>query len=307
MTDGHVRAVEPGDDREVVVLGIDAGGTGTRARAVVGDQIVFEGTGGPGNPKAVTADVLAASFDQALAGCPAPRRVGACIAGAGDERTQIRMTDMLSDYFPGATIRVAPDYVAAFQAAPQGIDVCVIAGTGSLVCSNHDGNYAVSGGNGWIIGDHGSAARLGRAALDWIIDNWATLPIRVGRQVSEIFGARDRQMIVRSLNGSPSPASFLARAAVILTAEAERGEAWAAELLRTEMSALARTTAQHIARHVANVNPVNIALAGGVWESRMAAAVYVEALDAISPATVHSVIAPEAPIVGAIRFAASIG
>src|SRR5262249_47577599 len=78
---------------------------------------------------------------------------------------------------PGADSQGAPDYVAAFLAAPRGTDACIVAGTGSVVCSRAaDGGYRVSGGRGWILGDHGSAARLGRAALEHFVNHPAAVP-----------------------------------------------------------------------------------------------------------------------------------
>jgi len=44
-----------------LVVGIDAGGTSTRARGVRYGHVVHEGTGGPGNPIAVDPAALRAS------------------------------------------------------------------------------------------------------------------------------------------------------------------------------------------------------------------------------------------------------
>ena len=138
-----------------LVVGIDAGGTSTRARAVRHRQIVHEATSGPGNPLAVDSVTMEASYHAALADCPPPAHVAACVAGAGGQEEQGRIAELLMARFPGAQVRVEPDFVAALLAAPAGTDVCVIAGTGSVICSATDGGFAVSGGQGWILGDHG--------------------------------------------------------------------------------------------------------------------------------------------------------
>jgi N-acetylglucosamine kinase-like BadF-type ATPase len=64
------------------------------------------------------------------------------------------------------------------------------------------------------------------------------------------------------------PAAFLARAAPLLTAAAERGEAWAATALDHQMRMLAATTSDHVARwsHPA----ARLGLSGGVWSSDIA-------------------------------------
>ena len=87
---------------------------------------------------------------------------------------------------------VAPDYVAAFLAAPRGSDVCIVAGTGSVVCSRaDDGSFVVSGGRGWILGDHGGAARLGRAALEHYVTDPEEVPAGFTAAVAALTGGRD--------------------------------------------------------------------------------------------------------------------
>jgi N-acetylglucosamine kinase-like BadF-type ATPase len=142
-----------------VVVGIDAGGSSTRARATRHGTVVFEGSGGPGNPLTADQQTVRASYRIALAGCPAAGRVAACVSGTRGQAQRAQIAGLLSGRFPGANIHVAPDYVAAFLAAPQGTDACIVAGTGSVVCSRAgDGGYQASGGLGWILSDHGSAA-----------------------------------------------------------------------------------------------------------------------------------------------------
>ena len=156
--------VGPDPDEHAVVVGIDAGGSSARARAVRRGVPVFEGSGGPGNPLMGGPQTIRASYWAALDGCPAATRVAACVSGGGAEAPRAQIAALLTDRFPGAEVHVAPDYVAAFLAAAPDSDLCIVAGTGSVVCSRAaDGSFPISGGRGWILGDHGGAARLGRA------------------------------------------------------------------------------------------------------------------------------------------------
>lgn len=153
------RTAENGQE---VIDGIDAGGSSTRARALERSAPVFEGVGGPGNPLMAGPETIRASYQAALDGCPAAARVAVCVSGGGGEAQRAQIAALLADRFPYADVHVAPDYVAAFMAAPLGSDLCIVAGTGSVVCSRAaDGSFPVSGGRGWILGDHGGAARLG--------------------------------------------------------------------------------------------------------------------------------------------------
>jgi hypothetical protein len=72
------------------------GGSSTRARAACHGVVVFEGSGGPGNPLATDEDTLQASYAAALAGCPDPSYVVACVSGAGSRDQQVRPVDLLN-------------------------------------------------------------------------------------------------------------------------------------------------------------------------------------------------------------------
>ncbi|MGI9009434.1 MAG: BadF/BadG/BcrA/BcrD ATPase family protein [Streptosporangiaceae bacterium] len=289
-----------------VAVGIDAGGSATRARAVAAGRVVFEGHGGPGNPLAATADVLTASYRAALAGCPEPARIAACVSGAGGTPQREQISGLLADLFPAAAICVVPDYAGAWLAAPEGTDAVVIAGTGSAVCSlAPDGGHDVSGGRGWILGDRGSAARLGQAVLEWFCDDSESDPAIAGL-VGDCLGLTDWRQIVRALAASANPAALLARAAPALTGAAASGSDWAAATLSAEMGALGATTAGHIERHLRPGAEVRIALAGGVWTSPAARTAFLAALTGARAASRVILSWPVEPLNGAVGLASTM-
>jgi hypothetical protein len=67
-------------DGEGVVVGIDAGGSSTRVRALLSGATIYEGTGGPGNPLMADQETIRASYHAALAGCPDAARIAAARA-----------------------------------------------------------------------------------------------------------------------------------------------------------------------------------------------------------------------------------
>src|SRR5690349_21595237 len=260
-------SLAPGD----VVVGIDAGGSTTRARATLRGAVVYEGSGGPGNPLTADSDAVRASYRTALAGCPVPARVAACVSGTRGQAQREQIAGLLAGRFPGADIQVVPDYVGVFLAAPDGTQACVVAGTGSVVCSRTaDGGYRVSGGYGWILGDHGSAARLGRAALEHIVTHPGAVSSSFAAAIGEIFGDSDWRSVVRAVQTARNPAPMLARAAPLLTGAAQMRQRWATEQLDAEMTALAATTARHVEQHIRGAAEVRVALCGGVWASDIA-------------------------------------
>jgi len=243
----------------------------------------------------------------AFAGCFVAGRVAACVSGTRGQAQRAQIAGLLVGRFPGADIHVAPDYVAAFLAAPQGTDACIVAGTGSVVCSRAgDGGYRVSGGLGWILGDHGSAARLGRAALEHFVSQPATVPASFAAAIGEIFGDSDRRSVVSAVQTARNPAPLLARAAPLLTAAAQTQQPWATERLDAEMTALAATAARHIEQHIAGTQEVHVALCGGVWASQIARSSLTSALARASSRRAVVTRSFGDPIAGAVRLAGSI-
>jgi N-acetylglucosamine kinase-like BadF-type ATPase len=291
------------------VVGIDAGGSSVRVRAVSAAGLtLFEGTGGPGNPVVASDGALRASYAAALAGCPEAARIVACVSGTQSADQRQRVGALLADLTSCREIAVRPDYVAAMKAAPDGTDVLVIAGTGSLVCSRgDDGAYRLSGGRGWILGDHGSAARLGRAALEWYCDDPGAPASEFAAQVAEAVGSADWRQIVRLVSSAASPPELLARAAPVLTTAARAGQDWALTQLSAEMSGLAATTSRHIGRHGPGRGLVEVALAGGVWQSDVARRCYQSALERLGPPPVRLTRSRLSPLDGAVALAAHPG
>lgn len=301
----HQEPHAPNHRAHEVLLGIDAGGTRTRARAVLDGRVVHEGEAGAGNPLSSRDSQLLGSYRQALDGCPAPARVGACIAGVEDPDQRARMQLLLQARFPDAIVRVAPDYVAALRAAPPGTDTCVIAGTGSLICSAvGPGRCVRSGGHGWILGDHGSGARLGQALLEWFTDAAEDAPTHLADAIRARYGTSDRRRLVTDVHQSPSPAEWLARAATLLIGEAERGAPWATTRLAAEMGELAHLTSHHIERHVTGNATVQVALAGGLWASDTVCTAFSSALHQRADRPVRIQKSTRTSLDGAVQFAA---
>ena len=292
-------------DDDDVLVGIDAGGSRTRVRASCHGEVIYEGTGGPGNPLTADLETVRASYLAALGGFPLPACVAACVSGAGSEPHRTRITELIAGRFPSADVLVVPDYVAAFLAAPPGTDVCVVAGTGSVVCSEaEDGTYPVSGGRGWILGDHGSATRLGRAALEQFVNDPGSVTPPFAAAIEKEFGDADWRSVVRTVNSARNPAPLLARAAPLLTAAAESQSRWATDRLDTEMTALAATAAAHIQQNLPAAAELSVALSGGVWSSPLARLSLTAALEQRCSGQIHVTRSSRDPVEGAVRLAA---
>lgn len=145
------------------ILGVDAGGTGTRAIVVEGTEVVDRIELGPLN-------ILLHSDSAArLASLVADTRVvaaGLGLAGVQSAADAARVLVALRE-FTSVPIAVTDDSEAAvlgaFDGKPGGV---VIAGTGSIACGRDAAGRVVRvGGHGFLLGDDGGGYWIGRECL----------------------------------------------------------------------------------------------------------------------------------------------
>jgi glucosamine kinase len=157
------------------VVGVDAGGTHTRAAIVTLDGVVAGHGSGPGaNPNSGgdTAKALTTALTAALGSVDATRVVGGVfgIAGAG-AAGRTRVVTAANTAWRAAGLTGEPDVVtdiavayAAGSDEPAGI--VVFAGTGAGAAVINDGEIERrADAYGWLVGDEGSAVWLGREAV----------------------------------------------------------------------------------------------------------------------------------------------
>lgn len=160
------------------VVGVDAGGTGTRAVLVATDGTVLGGGRASGaNLRSSGGEAaVRTAIEQALAGCLAGNRpehviggvVGVAGAGAaGLEQVRRQVTAAWAAVGLAGAPQVGDDVAIAFAAGtsrPSGL--VLISGTGAAAAAVRD--YQVQrqvDGYGWIAGDEGSAVWLGLHAI----------------------------------------------------------------------------------------------------------------------------------------------
>jgi len=159
-----------------LVLGVDAGGTGSRAVLVrLLDAVVLgRGSGGPGNPVVSpgAAHEVGRAAREALAGHD-PRAVAGAVLGVAG--TSVLAEPAVSAAFAaewaalGLVVPVLPvgDVVTAFAAGSAADSGAVlIAGTGAIAAHVARGRIARTvDGWGWLLGDEGSGFWIGRRAV----------------------------------------------------------------------------------------------------------------------------------------------
>ncbi|NUT47611.1 MAG: ATPase [Saccharothrix sp.] len=159
------------------VVGLDAGGTSTRALVLDLDGTrLGAGVAGGANPNSHPPEVAAGHVGQALAaaleGLDAAKVESGVLGMAGASKlTDPAVAALFEAAWTGAglrcPLRVITDCEAAFAtgtASPDG--TVLVAGTGSIAARvEHHELVSTAGGYGWLLGDEGSAFWLGREAV----------------------------------------------------------------------------------------------------------------------------------------------
>ncbi|UJW34781.1 N-acetylglucosamine kinase [Saccharothrix sp. AJ9571] len=165
------------DPSRPCVVGVDAGGTSTRALALDADGIVLgsgraAGANPNAHPPAQAAANIAAAIGDALRDAD-PAAVRACVVGmAGVSKlTDPAMAKVFDEAWAGlglhTAVRMVTDAEAAFASATDAPDGTVlVAGTGSIAARIRKRRLvSTAGGYGWLLGDEGSAFWIGREAV----------------------------------------------------------------------------------------------------------------------------------------------
>ncbi|WCR10674.1 ATPase [Paracoccus stylophorae] len=165
-----------------VFLGIDGGGSGCRAAlADAGGRVLGRGQGGPAN---INTDVDGAArsimqaADQAMAGIAAdPREVVATLGLAGG--TMRAATRRLAALLPFGRMQIVNDGITTARGAlGPGDGILAAIGTGSVFAVQRGGQIRQVGGRGFLLGDEGSGAVLGRTLMAeaiWAGDGFAPM------------------------------------------------------------------------------------------------------------------------------------
>lgn len=151
-----------------VYLGVDGGGTGCRAVVVdAAGRVLGQADGGPANvttDPGRACDMIRDTALRAMAAAGVSRvdAAGLGLAGANG----VDVAEALAARLPAGRLRVETDALTAALGALGGRDGVVAAiGTGSVFARYLDGQFRQIGGRGLILGDEGSGAWMGRAAL----------------------------------------------------------------------------------------------------------------------------------------------
>lgn len=284
-------------------LGLDCGGSSCRA-LVLDDELepVFLAQGGSANLSTTPETVLDRSLHRALDGLPPVDFTCACFAGLISDERRAQAEALLRPLVGDGVLWIEADYVAALRAAPEETDACVIAGTGSVVCSWVGDHVERSGGGGYLLGDEGSGFRYGRAALRAYLADPVGASETLRYAVVMTFRTLEPAEVLSQLYGAPAPAAVLATLSTAFAQDVANGVPYAEEVLQEESSALAMTIDSHLRRHRPELVGGQIALAGGLWKRSIYRDALMASLGSLRPA-VAVVKSTQPPVRGAALLA----
>lgn len=158
-----------------VCVGVDGGGSGSRARAVApGGELLAEEEAGPAAAAPDAPDVAARRVREltervlrSAGGGPPAEALCAALAGVGRPEPRDAVESALSRSGVARAVAVETDFEAAHRDAfgTGGDGILLAAGTGSVALARGSGRTVRAGGWGPILGDEGGGYDLGRRAL----------------------------------------------------------------------------------------------------------------------------------------------
>ncbi|MGD2217950.1 MAG: BadF/BadG/BcrA/BcrD ATPase family protein [Gemmatimonadales bacterium] len=256
------------------VIGIDGGGTATRAVVLDewGDEL-GRGAAGPAvtdrDGGAIEIEALAAAAQRAAAASRVEFPVAALcagLAGVGREEERAAAEAALTARGIASSTRVVTDAEAAFHDAfADGPGILVIAGTGSIAWGRaEDGREARAGGWGPLVGDEGSGYDIGlhglRAALR-AADGRGSETELLARFAAQLGAAEPQGLVTWAANaGRPEIAGL----APLVCDLARAGDGVAAQIVDAALASLAGHVAALLARLGPWTAPPGLALGGGL-------------------------------------------
>lgn len=263
-------------------LVVDGGGTKTECQLLQrhGDRfaVLGEGHSTASNPGAIgveaaTAAILAAvdlaRSDAKVDEGTVVTRAALAIAGTVDTTWRSKLEESLQSHGIATECRVFPDVLPpVLAAALTGPAAAIIAGTGSAaIARDVAGNYCVSGGWGYLLGDEGSGYGIGREALRAALDELERGTQRTAfvARLLEHFEARSSAELKQAIYRHPQPKSVIAELTPVVLELAARHDAAASMLLDNAVADLHIAILRALERLKLRDTEIPLAITGGMF------------------------------------------
>ena len=292
-------------DRELRLLGIDIGGTQSRARLWAGGRIAAESRAPSASLPAAGRQAARAALTALLAGVGvdgAQPLDAICVGSAGLSVTGVRefLREQLAPFTrPGAVVIVS-DVMLVLPAAGLDAGVAVICGTGSVAVGSFADRTVQVGGWGYLLGDGGGGYWIVREALRVLLARRDQgRPVGdLGTQFMSATGSDDLATLHRRYYEQPHFPSTWARHATLVLDSPDPAAATIAARAGQAVAGLAWEAASKLDSPL----DLPVVLAGGLLGNAAFRRAAYDALALTLPGAQVSVLDDE-PVAGAVRLA----
>ena len=259
------------------VLGIDAGGSKTRALLANerGDIVAAASSGGANlrtDGELEVERMLHAVIEEACAAAGArPDAVALGIAGAGrPEDAEVLRAALRRIGFRERVVVTNDAHIAFIAGSDRRVGLALVCGTGSIAWGrNAAGESARAGGWGWRVGDEGSGYWIGERAIRLVLrarDGRAP-STRLEAALLEHFSVRDPEQIVNAIYDGVYPRHQVALFAVAVERAANAGDRVAAGILSDAADELVLAAESVVSRLGLVGAPYDVVLSGGTFRA----------------------------------------
>jgi N-acetylglucosamine kinase-like BadF-type ATPase len=288
------------------LLGLDIGGSRSRARLCVGGTVVADAESGSASVPAAGLDAARAAMSALLAQLPlspGDRVDAVCAGAAGISVPACRqfLHESLAPLARDGTVLIVPDSMLVLPAAGLGSGIAVICGTGSSAVGTWQGRQARAGGWGYLLGDEGGGYSIVRSAVRELLGrrDRGGPPGRLAADLLAAAGAGSVNELAEQFYADPRPRHWAQHAPLVLDSD----DPAAARILGEAAGALAGLAAETAGRlHAPRTAPV--VLAGGLAGHQRLERATRAALTGKTGFPNVSKLAT-APVAGALRLAAA--
>jgi N-acetylglucosamine kinase-like BadF-type ATPase len=300
--DSETAGLRPG----LRLVGIDIGGTKTRARLWTDGQTVAEADSPSASLPAAGRDGARTALAAALAGLglDQPESVDAiCVGSAG---LSVPGADrflhaQLAPFARSGLVVVVSDAMLVLPAAGLDLGVALICGTGSVAVGVGRERTMQAGGWGYLLGDEGGGYWIVREAVRLLLRRRELgLPLgELGDRLLAATGSADVAALQRLYYAQPhGPREWARHAQAVLNS----ADPASAEIMSRGAGAVAALAAV-VAGELARPERVPVVAAGGLMGSARYRQAVMDAVSAALPGAEPRVLHEE-PVAGAIRLAA---
>jgi N-acetylglucosamine kinase-like BadF-type ATPase len=293
------------------VLGIDAGGTKTRALLADETGRVVAGARGSGanlrtHGELEVEKVLHAVVETAEAeGGVRAEALALGMAGADRPADDAVLREILRRIGFKSRVVVTNDARIAFVAGSAlRVGIALVCGTGSIAWGeNARGEIARAGGWGWHLGDEGSGFWIGERAIREVLraSDGRGPATALDERLFGHFAIEKPQDILSAIYDGEYPRHKVAMFAVRVAEAAASGDAVAGQILASAAEELALAARSVIARLALESGPYDVVLSGGTFSALPGLEEAVRVKLARPPARVHRL--ADEPAMGAVRLA----